>query len=73
MAEHHVLGCVLRVRGLIESKSTLVYWGEEKDSGLRPFRKESVSIGRGCVATHRLWLVGVARIRIYPLMNANKR
>ena len=36
MAEHHVLGCVLRVRGLIESKSTLVYWGEEKDSGLRP-------------------------------------
>ena len=36
VAEHHVLGCVLRVRGWIAFKSTLVYWGEEKDSGLRP-------------------------------------
>ena len=36
VVEHDVFGCVPRVRGLIVFKSTLVYWGEEKDSGLRP-------------------------------------
>ena len=33
VVEHDVFGCVPRVRGLIVFKSTLVYWGEEKDSG----------------------------------------
>ena len=71
MAEYHGLDYLPHACELIVFKSTLVYWGEEKDSGLRPFRKESTSIGRGCVATHRLWLVGVSGIWIYPLMNAN--
>ena len=51
VAELHALGCVLRVRELIILKSTLVSWGEEKDSGLRSFWEESAWIGMGCVAT----------------------
>ena len=48
VAEHDVLGYVLRVRGWIAFKSTLVYWGEEKDSAWRPFAKKSASSGIGC-------------------------
>ena len=37
MPERHVFDCVPRVRGLIAFNSILVYQGEEKESGLRPF------------------------------------
>ena len=47
VAEHHVLGCVLRVRGWIVFKSTLVYWGEEKECGVRSLGEESAWIGMG--------------------------
>ena len=45
MAEHDVLGYVLRVRGWIAFKSTLVYWGEEKESGVRSLVEECTWIG----------------------------
>ena len=62
VVEHDVFGCVPRVRGLIVFKSTLVYWGEEKNGGVRSFGEEAAWIGMRCVATGRLWLFGVSAV-----------
>ena len=45
MAEYQVLGCGLRVRRMIVVKNTLVYWGEEKESGGRSLVEECTWIG----------------------------
>ena len=40
MAERHMFGCISNARRMMSFKNTLVYWGEEKDSALRPLGKD---------------------------------